>query len=166
MTLACPKCGGNQLQSIRMIYEGGVNRSSMSGYTFATDGSNNSVGAFQGTKTSTSALAQRFAPPDTGRVDRIQKSVRESWMLGAIPLAIGLFFLVASVSGNDYSVMNFIVWPPILLGAGFIAYGFYEKSKIDEATQQDYRAGEKLLEWSNTVVCHTCGNQFIGASSR
>ena len=154
MTLACPKCGGNQLQNVRMIYEGGVNKSSISGYTFNTDGSNNSLGSFRGSNTSTSALAQRFAPPDTDRAGRIRSAMTSAWIGGAVSLFIGLVcFLFSTIMGVSL----------FILGAALIGYGYYKQSQLDDATRQDLYEGEKLLKWANSVVCHTCGNQFVAA---
>ena len=173
MAILCPKCGGNQVQSVKMVYQNGVSTSVISGQSrgiaFSGDGNlYGTVNNFNGTNLSKTALAQQFAPPDTGHIERLSKKIGEHTMhlWASVAAVIFSIFMLKS----DTSQAFFIGFFAFIGGVGgTIIYSIMltsAKGQMNTASDNDQIERERLSEWNNSFTCFTCGNVFQATDDR
>lgn len=170
MAILCPKCGGNQVQSVKMVYQNGVSTSLISGQSrgvaFGGDGNlYGTVNSFNGTNLSKTALAQRFTPPDVGHMERLNKKINESTMYLWISIAAIIFsiFVIVVLKADNAQLFFFAFFAFIGGVGGTIVYSIMlstAKSEMNTARYNDERERKKLGEWNNSFTCFTCGNVF------
>ena len=141
MAIQCPKCGSDQVQSIRAILQSGTTYTTgaINGMGLGTAG----AGVFTGTSTSTSqtTLAARFSPPKKPRKLEIIAG-------GVLSLAVSPWIFSKS--------------PLVAISLGLIAWwawDIYAYMKRDKKYKEEYPIWKNLHE--HGFYCHRCANVFL-----
>ena len=133
-----------------MLYQGGVSTGVVKGMTLDTYGNGgNSVGVFKGVSTSTTALAQRFAPP---KVNHLSDAQAYAAIWGGSALGFLLVAWVSQVPGFTILAVLIAIFCGIM-SARFVAY-------FRPASTKDAQARAQLARWERSLACLTCGNTF------
>lgn len=175
MTIQCPKCDSDNVQSVKAILEGGTTRSTghYSGYV-AGAGTSGTVGGgyASGTtyNTSKTDLAQSLENYIFGGKP---EKPRFGWILRGIILIAGSNFLLG-FGGYLHAILNSLVhaqygvfFNPLLLAPLLIFWWlWFKKAKSYAKKVKGYKL--QLADWERSTAkgynsvyyCHKCGNRF------
>ncbi|WP_413458991.1 hypothetical protein [Herbaspirillum huttiense] len=140
MAIQCPKCGSDQVQSVKAILQSGTTYStgSVSGVGLGTDG----AGVFTGSSSSTSqtTLAARFSPPKKPKK---------------------LEIIAGAVMSLATSAWLFSKSPLMAISIGIILWWAWE---IRAYKKRDKKYKDEYPVWKNMhdhgFYCHRCANAF------
>lgn len=135
--MQCPKCGSDQTQRLKLIYESGTKDINTTGYTAGT-GIGSLVGlggaATKTTGTSQSLMAQRTAPP-----------IKKSFKWPMISLLFGLFL---------FGTVN---WLSVALTLGGVGFAFLAWKHNANEWPGRYKS------WLESWHCNKCGEIYLQA---
>ena len=158
--VVCGGCGSEEVQRLKVIYEGGVSHSVSKGTTAGavldfSDGGG-MMPVVMGTRTQTSSatmLATRCAPPVWENFRPV--SYAREWMLGMVVLLLATAFL-----GLMYHVNALRgVWVLLCGGAamGCLAMAIFGGASAKEQRRAKGYFHRALGEWEGRFYCHRCG---------
>ena len=141
MTIQCPKCGSDQVQSVRAILHSGTTftTGSVSGVGVGTNG----AGTFAGTGSSTSqtTLAARFSPP---------KKPSKLEVIGGTVLGLATSPFLFSGSPLAFLSLAILAW---------LAWEVRAYMKRDKKYKNEYPMWKNLHD--HGFYCHRCASTFL-----
>jgi hypothetical protein len=154
----CPKCESHDTKRIKLLYEGGKVKSHGTAES-------HSRGTVQVSSTSTTALAERYSPPNKvfGYFSIIFQgtvgAILYTFIMGAIVKGLlGLLNITnESFIGGIIGIAYFISIPAIFI--------LYFKAKLSEKKKAEIKYDRKLQAWNELMtkgcLCSRCGHEFM-----
>ena len=137
MNYTCPNCGSGNIQTLRMIFEGGTSTAVHNTMGVgATSGGSVGLAGAQTTTSTITTLAASVAPP------------AEKPKLFPTIMAVGGVALVASPLDAPLKVIG-----ALLFVGGFLWLRSVKRWNKNELPRL-------LKDWEHSWLCHKCGNRF------
>jgi DNA-directed RNA polymerase subunit RPC12/RpoP len=145
----CPRCGGTNVQLLRMVYEAGTQETSLAGVGVGLGSGGPGLGVAGGLGMTTSLLASRCRPPG----DTMASGIAVASV--GIALVLGMLIFLDVDSGGG--LLSVLLGPVLVLSEIGLIKGYL-------AARAGFR--RQLRTWSETVICLTCGETFLSAEGR
>jgi len=163
--LRCLKCGADNVQSLRVLYELGSSTTNATTLGVATTGRGLGVGVAETAGKQQTLLAQRCAPPKKPELKN-----KGGCMAAAIGLGASLLFSAVFVApfqdknGQSASNVGGFLFIVVWIAVGVFYYKYYNTNKLpllqDAYNKEMVAYNDALARWERSYYCSRCGHFF------
>lgn len=156
-TLACPRCGGVDARTLRVIHESGTStsRGTATGWTLASGSKPGHLTTFTTSSTRQTAAAKAAAPP---RKRRNGLAFVGFGIFLALFAGIYGFSISIHLQGSDAAVAATIAGIGLAAGVALLVVGIVLAPRNHRYNSEEFRA--EFRQWERTWACQRCGTHF------
>jgi hypothetical protein len=157
VAVACPRCGGNDARTLRVIHESGTTTSqgTVTGWTQGSGSQPGHLTTFNTTSTHQTAAAKDAAPPRKRR----NGVVLISFGLALALIAVAYYFLMSRSGLSDSTSLATIAGVGLAIGVLMLLIGVVLAPRDSQYNSEVFPAA--FHEWDHTWACQRCGTRFL-----
>jgi hypothetical protein len=156
--IACPRCGGKNARTLRVIHDHGTStsRSSTSGYTQGMSANSGRSSSYSTTTTRQTAAAKAAAPP-TKRRNGVVLIV-----FALVVAAIGLYLRYQMTTNNlTLGTLSPTIVAVLGIGLGIVFLIIGGIVAVSDSRHNSQVFPDEMAQWDRTWACQRCGTFFV-----